>query len=201
MRTYKVERLGGRGEVERRNLHLENRKGYISGRVMMTNNPTYCENEPIEQYGGYIHRFPPPAEIEMTTLKLIWRHRQAQQRDKPVCRRSWDTTRACERKERDLTREDRAQDHSTEDQHDRHRVTGLARFVYTSDPPGEREHTVTRDGKDEPGRCDNRHAGVLRRFQDQNNPRASALIQHTSIRPKTAITVMTMLPCLPNARA
>ena len=90
------------------------------------------------------------------------RTRQAQRGDERVRRYGRHAAGRDERRERDLARYDREQQHGGKDEHDRYRVPRLPIPVHAPDPVREREHAVARDGEEEPRRGHHGYAGILR---------------------------------------
>ena len=137
--------------------------------------------------------------------------REAQKHDEAVRRDGRHAAGRYERRERDLARQDDAQQHRGKDEHDRHRVPGLSVPVHASYPAGEREHAVARDGEKKPRRCHHGYASILRAMRGYRtghsrdvSPEIITGLRNgtrTMMRPITAMIVMKMLGPLPRASA
>ena len=122
---------------------------------------THGKNEPVEEHRREVHRPRPAPEMEVRRLEGVRRLREAQQRDEAVRRDGRHAARRHQRGERDLAREDRAQQRRCEHEHDRDRVPRLSVRRDAPDPAREREDAVARDGEDQPGGGHDGDAGVL----------------------------------------
>jgi hypothetical protein len=132
---------------------------------------THRKDEPVKEHGRKVHRPRPMSEVKMRGRKGVRGPREAQKRNETVRRDGRHAAGRYERRERDLARQDRAQQHRRKHEHDRHRVPGLSVAVHASHPAGEREHAIARDGEEKPRRCHHGYASILRPMrgvQDRN---------------------------------
>lgn len=131
-------------------------------------NGTHRKDEPIEEHGREVHWPRPASEVKVRRLEGVRGEREAQERDEPVGRDGRHASSRYERRERDLARQDGAQKHGGKDEHDRHRVPRLPVRVHLSYPAREREHAVTRDGKDESRGGHHGYASILEREHERD---------------------------------
>jgi hypothetical protein len=167
----KVERLGRDGVKEWRDPDLCNNKshGHTTKPVKKKKagqgqgqEETHGKDEQVEQHGREVHGLRPSSEIVIRRLERVRRARQAQPGDERVGRYGRHAAGRYERRERDLARYDREQQHGRKDEHDRHRVLRLSIAVHAADPVREREHAVARDGEEEPRTGHHGYTGILR---------------------------------------
>jgi hypothetical protein len=108
-----------------------------------------AKTSPVEQHRAEVHWLCEASEVEMGRFESARGHREMEDPMSPLRRHGQHAPRRYERREGDLARRDRTQQHGGEDGHGSHRVPWLSILVHVSYPGRKWEHAVARDGKDE----------------------------------------------------